>query len=176
MSYHSRSLALVFITILCIFNMVNRASAQMSCADLKYEAPNYHEKMDELAKRATLPDNYWSRYHESVVSDLCSGNIADIDKMVDIGLVKSIEVQNIAKVLGKTYEAKLRSEVGKSYGYSRDRFVEMGACWACADNIAQYYTKKPNSPCGRLAKKALEGDPEAINKLVAFPDYCQWKY
>jgi hypothetical protein len=96
--------------------------------------------------------------------------------LIDNGFVKPEEVQGIAKVLGKTYKSKQRSETGKSYGYSKEKFLEMGACSACADNIAQYYTKKPNSPCGKLAKQALEGNPDAIKKLVEFPDYCQWKY
>jgi len=152
------------------------ASAQLSCRDLKYGSPNYSEKMDELAERAKLPDNYWSRYHESVVRDLCSGNTRGVDSLVDAGYVKPGEAQNIAGVLGKTYKPKQRTETGKSYEYSRKRFSEMGACNACADNIAQYYTRKPDSPCGRLAKQALEGKPEAVKKLVAFPDYCQWKY
>jgi hypothetical protein len=176
MSCHSRSIAVVFATIIFSFVLVNLAFAQMSCADLKYGNPNYHEKMDELAKRARLPDNYWSRYHESVVSDLCSGDIKDVDKQVDDGFVKPQEVQSIANVLGKQYKPKGRSETGKSYGYSKEKFLAMGACTACADNIAQYYTKKPDSPCGKLAQKALEGNPDAIKKLVNFPDYCQWKY
>ncbi len=173
---HSKSAAIVLATIFVGFVSVNTVLAQMSCADLKYGKPDYHEKMDELAKRAALPDNYWSRYHESVVSDLCSGDIKGVDKLVDNGFVKPLEAQNIGKVIGKTYDPKQRSETGKSYGYSKEKFLEMGACSACADNIAQYYTKNPDSPCGKLAKQALEGNPAAIKKLVAFPDYCQWKY
>jgi hypothetical protein len=148
----------------------------MSCADFKYGTPKYSEKMDELAKKAGLPDNYWSRYHESVVSDFCSGNVQDVDKLVNNGFVKPQEAQRIANVLGKQYKPKERSEIGKSYGYSKEKFLEMGACSACADNIAQYYTRKPESPCGKLAKSALEGNPDAIKKLIEFPDYCQWKY
>jgi hypothetical protein len=176
MSYQSRSNAVVLFAI--VFNLVsiNLAFAEMSCVDFKYGNPNYHEKMDELAGRARLPDNYWSRYHESVVSALCSGDTEEVDNLVDNGFVKAKEVQDIAKVLGKTYETKQRSETGKSYGHSREKFLEMGACNACADNIAQYYTKKPDSPCGKLAKQALEGNPDAIKKLVGFPDYCIWKY
>ena len=173
---HGRSITVVFATIIFSFVLVNSAFAQMPCADLKHGKPNYNEKMDELAKRAQLPDDYWNRYHESVVSDLCSGNVTDVDKLVDGGFVKPREAQSIAKVLGKQYKPKERSETGESYGYSKEKFLEMGACNACADNIAQYYTRKPNSACGKLAKKALEGNPDAIRQLVEFPDYCQWKY
>ena len=176
MTYRSRSIAVAFATIILSFVSANSAFAQISCRDVKYGNPNYHEKMDELAKRAGLPDDYWSRYHESVVSDLCGGDIKGVDKLIENGSVKLKEAQAIAKVLGKTYKPKQRSETGKSYGYSKEKFLEMGACSACADNIAQYYTKKPDSPCGKLAKQALEGNPDAIKKLVAFPDYCTWQY
>ena len=176
MSRLDRSSAVVLFAIFFSLVSIDLASAQMSCADLKYGNPNYHEKMDELAGRAGLPDSYWSRYHESVVSDLCSGDIKEVDRLIDNGFVKAKEVQGIAKVLGKTYKPRQRSETGKSYGYSKEKFLEMGACSACADNIAQYYTKKPDSPCGKLAKQALEGNPDAIRKLVEFPDYCVWKY
>jgi hypothetical protein len=176
MSFPSGNIAVVFATIMLSLVSANSVFAQISCRDVKYGNQNYHEKMDELAKQAELPDNYWSRYHESVVSDLCSGNIKDIDKLIDSEFVKPEEAQGIAKILGKTYKPKQRFEAGKSYGYSREKLLEMGACSACADNIAQYYTKHPNSPCGKLAKQALEGNHDAISELVAFPDYCKWKY
>ncbi len=176
MPRNRRRTAAVFAAIIFSFVLGNLAHAQMSCADLKYGKPDYNQKMDVLAKRAKLPDNYWSRYHESVVSYLCSGNIKGIDMLIDNGFLNSQEAQNIAQVLGKEYKAKDRSQTGKSYGYSKEKFLEMGACNACADNIAQYYTRKPNSPCGVLAKQALSGNPDAIRKMVEFPDYCQWKY
>src|SRR5215471_7119035 len=152
------------------------AFAQISCKDLKYGEPNYIDKMDELAKLARLPDNSWNRYHETLVSNLCAGNLTEIDKMVDSGMVKAQEAQTIGKLLDKTYTSKKRSEPGKSYAESKRKFVEMGACSACADNIAQYYSKNPDSPCGKLAKQAVDGNAEAIKELVAFPDYCKWKY
>ena len=71
-----------------------------------------------------------------------------------IPIFSGLSREDIAKVLGKTYRAKQRSETGKSYAHSKEKFLEMGACNACADNIAQYYTKKPDSPCAipRLRK------------------------
>lgn len=175
MSCHNRWIALPF-SILFIFFLVNLASAQMSCVDFKPGTPNYGDKMDELAKRARLPDNYWNRYHESLVNYLCRGDIRAADKLVDNGFVKPQQAQSIATVLGKQYKPRQRSEAGQTYGYSKEKFLEMGACNACADNIAQYYAKRPDSPCAKLAKKALEGNPQAIRELVAFPDYCRWKY
>jgi hypothetical protein len=152
------------------------AFAEISCQDLKYGNPSYHEKMDELARRAKLPENTWNRYHESLVRDLCAGNIKDADKLVDAGMVKAQQAQAIAKLLGKAYKPKPRSEALKSYASAKQRFLEMGACSACADNIAQYYSKEPSSPCGKLAKQALDGDQEAMKQLIAFPDYCKWRY
>lgn len=155
---------------------VTIAFGQVSCADVTYGNPNYNDKMDELAERAKLPDSYWNRYHALVVSSLCGGKIEDIDGLIDSGYVKTGEVQNIARVLGKTYKPKKRSESGMKYGDAREKFAKMGACSSCADNIAQYYTTKPGSLCGKLAKQALGGNPEATRKLVEFPDYCTWKY
>jgi hypothetical protein len=57
-----------------------------------------------------------------------------------------------------------------------NRFLEMGLCSACAGNVAQFYIKQPSSPCAKLAKKALEGNPLATDQLRDFPDYCQWKW
>jgi hypothetical protein len=71
---HSKYIAVVLVSALFTLVLINSAFAQMSCNDVKYGNPAYHEKMDELAKRAGLPDNYWSRYHESVISALCSSD------------------------------------------------------------------------------------------------------
>jgi hypothetical protein len=57
-----------------------------------------------------------------------------------------------------------------------NRFLEMGLCSACADNVAQWYVQQPTSKCAQLAKRALEGEPSATNTLQTFPDYCQWRY
>lgn len=176
MSRRNTTVALILVMIVASLVPADSAFAGLSCRDVHRDNPNYHDNMDTLAERAKLPDSYWNRYHEDVVRALCSGNAKDIDGLVDAGFMKPGEAQTIAKSLGKTYQPKKRSEAGKRYGDSRKNFVEMGACSACADNIAQHYTKKPNSPCGRLAMQALEGNPEAIKKLVAFPDYCQWTY
>lgn len=176
MPHRNEIITWVLAVIIPILLLPGSAFAQLSCSDVQYGNPNYQEKMDELAARAGLPDQYWNRYHEDVVRGLCSGNTRDIDALIDSGSVKSREVQGIARILGKTYKLKQRSESGKRYKYARERFSRMGACSACADNMAQYYTKKPDSPCGKLAKQALEGNPEATQKIVEFPNYCQWKY
>jgi hypothetical protein len=57
-----------------------------------------------------------------------------------------------------------------------NKFIEMELCNACADNVAEFYIKKPLSECAKLAKEALEGNPDATTKLQEFPDYCTWKY
>jgi len=178
MSCRKKSITIIIVTI--GFSMILASStfaAGIQCSDVKYGNPNYHENMEKLAKRAGLPGNYYSKYHEDVVSRLCSGDTKGIDKLIDNGYVKAKEAEAIAKVLGKRYAFKgERSETGKSYGYSKEKFLNMGLCMACADNVAQYYTKQPNSPCGKLAKRALGGDPDAIKKLAEFPNYCVWKY
>ena len=152
------------------------AQAPIPCSDLKYGSPKYHDKMDELAKRAKLPHNSWTRYHEDVVRNLCNGTLKDVDQLVSDNVVKASEAQAIAKVIGKTYTPKQTQQTATSYASLKTKFVEMGACNACADNIAQHVSKTPDSACGKLAEQALSGDAEAVNKLVAFPDYCKWKY
>jgi hypothetical protein len=168
--------AVVFGTLLAGLLVGNSASSQVACSDLKYGAPTYQEKMTELATQAQLPDNYWNRYHESVVSYFCGGNTKEVDKLVNDGLVRPQEAAGIARVLGITYQAKPQTEAGKRYKNLRQKFSQMGACSSCADNITQHYIKQPGSACGRLAKQALEGDPEATKTLVDFPDYCKWSY
>lgn len=149
-----------------------KAARTIKCSDFKYENQNYHEKMEELAKLARLPDAYYSRYHEDVVSDLCKSNTKEIKNSIDKGFVKKSEVEAIKEALG----IDDRSDIGESYGYSRKKFEDMGLCNACADNVAQHYTKKPSSKCGKLAKQALEGNLNAIEELQSSPDYCIWKY
>lgn len=55
-----------------------------------------------------------------------------------------------------------------------NKFLEMGLCSVCAGNVATFYVKKPSSTCSKLAKQALEGNPVATEKLLSFPDYCEW--
>ena len=71
----------------------------------------------------------------------------------------------------KNNSAKLRKDD------LENKLLDMGLCNACADNVAEFYLKKPKSSCGKLAKQAIEGNPDAIEKLVNnFPDYCSYKY
>lgn len=57
-----------------------------------------------------------------------------------------------------------------------NKLLEMGLCTACADNVATYFMTKPDSHCARLARKALQGNTNAVQQLVAFPDDCKWNY
>lgn len=144
----------------------------LHCSDVQYGTPNYSGNMDRLAKLARLPDGSYTRYDEDIVGYLCKGDAKSIQGEVDAGFVKQSEVDGIREALG----LDKRSDIGMSYGYSRQKFSDMGLCEACADNVAQYYTKKPGSKCGMLAKQALEGNPRAVDALQSFPDYCTWHY
>ena len=167
----------------CLLVFSSQLHAAVRCADVKWGSPHYAEKMEELAQRAHLPDNYFNRYHEDVVVNLCteknalkdltdSKKIIGLKTLIDDGYVEASEVESIKNVLGLSN----RSEGGQSFGYSKQRFIKIGLCNACADNVARYYTKKPESKCGVLARKALEGNPSAIEDLLASPKYCEWKY
>ena len=138
----------------------------------KISCSNYFYKMEELAITAQLPDNYINRYHEAVADSLCKKDTGYIDSLVDNGYIDIKEVISISKILGVNYKEKKRSEEGESYGYSNQKFLDMGLCNACSANVADYYIKKPSSQCGKLAKKALEGNPDAIKILQNYPEYC----
>ena len=128
--------------------------------------------MEKLAKEARLLDNYYNRYHEAVISSICSGDQREVKKKIDMGFVKPPEVEAIKEVLGKDK----RSEKGKSYGYSKERFLEIGLCMHVLTYVAQFYTRKTTSRCGKLAKQALEGNPNAIDDLRRNLSYCRWNY
>jgi len=172
----SVSWLVALIVIVACTSCANSAVAEISCKDVEYGNPKYQDEMQELARQARLPGNDWNRYHATVVTDLCTGNSKDVDKMVDDGSVKAQEAEAIASVLGKSYKTKPRSAIGISYQAAKTKLLEMGACSACADNIAQHYSRNPGSPCGTLAKQALDGDQDAVSKLLAFPDFCKWTY
>jgi hypothetical protein len=157
--------------------MSSAAFADVSCKSLAYGSAEYLQNMDELARQAKLPDAAWDRNHETVVSYLCSGQLDDVDQLVESRVLPAGEAERIGAALGKVYRSKLGGEITKDYATVKAEFIQMGLCNACADNAAQYYLKKPGSDCARLAKRALEGDSRAIDELAtAFPDFCQWEY
>lgn len=150
--------------------------AELTCQDLEYGNAKHGEAMDALARRAKLPDGAWNRYHESVVAGLCAGKREEVRRLIDDGAVSGRDVERIARALGKPYAREKQTDSGKRYASARAKFAEMGACASCADNIAQYYVHKPGTRCGKLATRAVAGDAEAIDALVEFPEYCEWKY
>jgi hypothetical protein len=130
--------------------------------------------MEKLVWLAGAGDSYFNRYQESAVSDICAGRNKSVNEMIDKGFVSAAQVSEFRKIL--TPVAQGRSEIGKSYGFSRQKFEDMGLCSACADNVAQHYTRNPSSACGKLAKRSLEGDYEAVQEIQKFPSYCVWMY
>ncbi len=148
------------------------AQAALTCADVNHDHPRYHENMDRLAVQARFPGNYWNRNQESAVTAVCRGEEDALEGMIDNGLVRGSVVLAIKEELGEDE----RSEAGRSYEYSRKSFSSMGLCSACADNVANHYVETPDSRCGQLARKAIEGQPHAIDTLKTFPDYCVWNY
>lgn len=162
-----------FSAILGAILLANTANAILNCSDVTYGSDDYFDNMEKLAVEARLPDNYFNRYHESVISDLCKGDTTTAESWIDNGYVKRSEVEAIKEVLGLDE----RSSQGSSYQYSREKFShEMGLSSAFSDNVAQYYTQKPNSKCGKLAKSAIEGNPRSIKVLQDYPEYCIWRY
>lgn len=153
--------------------IANAANAMLTCNDVSYGNKNYHENMEQLAIEARLPGNYFNRYHETIISELCKGKTDVAESWIDYGYVKRSEVEGIKETLGLNKQSAL----GSSYQYSSIKFrYEMGLSSAFSDNVAQYYTKRPASKCGQLAKSAIEGNPRAIKTLQSYPKYCIWNY
>jgi hypothetical protein len=152
------------------------------CAAVRYGNPNYADNMRALAKKAHLPDDYYNRYHEDLVKSLCQGNAKEVNSLIDNGDVSAGDAARIKQALTEASapltetSISTRSDAGRSYGYSKQKFIDMGLCMACADNVAQWYVQRPTSRCGMLAKHALEGDPDAGKELQTFPSYCTWEY
>jgi hypothetical protein len=165
--------ALVVASFLALPSLVQ---AQVACQDVRYGASAYHARMDELARIARLPNQRWNRYHEAAVKNICEGRPLENRGLIDQGYVTASDVQGLMRNLDLFRANEPRSEIGQSYGYSRKKFGDMGLCSACADNVAQWYTRQPESRCGKLARQALEGNPQAERLLTSFPDYCIWKY
>lgn len=141
-------------------------SAKVTCSDVAYGQDNYSDKMDQLAKTAKLPNDYWDRYHEAAVSALCgSGSSREIDELVNAGYLKPREVEAIAKALGKTYQAPKRSKQGKLYEQTYKKLMGVGLCSACASNIAEEYVKNPNGAFGKVINSAMSGNQSAIDKI-----------
>ncbi|WP_176946155.1 SH3 domain-containing protein [Bradyrhizobium sp. Rc2d] len=69
-----------------------------------------------------------------------------------------------------------RSKVGPSELKRDDvdnRLLELGLCSGCASNAAHLYVFQPQSPCARLVREVLEGNPDAVKILSAGPAYCE---
>jgi len=67
------------------------------------------------------------------------------------------------------------SPAALKYSDVTNALSNMGLCSACAGNATQYYIQEPDSECGVLVKRALQGDVDSRAHLTAvFPAYCQW--
>lgn len=157
---------------------VTSAFAGISCKDVQYGSDSYGESMEALARQAKLPDYYFNRYHEVVVSDICDGdnNEDETENLIDGGYIKRSESEAIRKVLGfsrsKSHVPLARSKVGKDYEFAYHKFIKMDLSLAFASNAAGHYSTSPNTKCGQLAKQALAGNKRAIVTLQSEPSYC----
>lgn len=70
-----------------------------------------------------------------------------------------------------------RSPAGRNYEYAYIKLInEVGLSSAGSSNAASFYAYKPNSECGKLAKRALAGDRIAIKKLEKEDNTCTSGY
>jgi hypothetical protein len=116
-------------------------SVSVSCKDLNDYKGEDADPRQRLAIEAKLKDDYWNRDHESVWFYLCNDpiDINGIDSLVDEGYVTALEAESIAKVLGKPYKAKTRTEDGKLYEIIYQKLLGLFLCTACSSNIASAY-------------------------------------
>lgn len=157
----------ILISIACL---INTANAALKCSDVDTDNPNYIINMERLANEARLTGNYFTRYHEDIVRDLCiTKDNDDIEYWIDKGYVNKSEVQGMREILGldkqhlkgikyQTIKAKLDYDLG------------LGSIGSTI--VTDYYIDKPESKCAKLTESALQGDPKSIPLLKSFPDYC----
>jgi hypothetical protein len=154
------------------------AQGAVGCSEVTYGSSSYNEAMDELADQAELPDAAWNRNHETLVSALCKGDTKTVDEIVENKVIPADDAMRIAEVLGVPYGPKpVADGEAPSYKDTKAKLIQMGMCNACADNVAQWYTRIPHSECAMLAHRALaKGDSRAVDELVTFPEFCAWTY
>lgn len=80
--------------------LASMSALALDCSEVVYGNDNYFDNMQLLAEEAELPDNYFNRYHESLVSDLCKGDEDSAFGWVDSGYVDKSEYSRIKNVLG----------------------------------------------------------------------------
>jgi len=160
--------------------------AKVSCSNATYSYSSYSidtferykSYVIELTNLARVP---FDKYYEGAIQMICNGDKKGLLGHIDNGYVKQDAVNRLIrnltghKITGEIQ--KRRTTLGRIYSESRKKFGSMGLCEACADNVAQWYSRTGNrSACGRLATRALSGSKSAINELRRFPEYCQWDY
>ena len=155
---------------------VTFSNAALTCKDVEYGNDNYGENMETLTIEARLiggSEGYFNRNHESVISALCEADNAGVEEMIDTGYVRRSEVEGIKEVLG----LDKRSPAGRNYEYAYIKLInEVGLSTAGSSHAASFYAYKPNSECGKLAKRALAGDRTAMKKLEKEDNTCTSGY
>lgn len=151
---------------------VTFSHAALTCKDVAYGSDNYSDNMSTLAIEARLIDGsegYFNRNHEAVISALCEGDNNYVEKMIDMGSVRRSELEGMKEVLGLDE----RSTAGRNYEYAYIKLInKVGLSTAGSSNVAYFYAYKPNSECGKIAKRALAGDRIAIKKLETEDSIC----
>jgi len=107
-----------------------------------------------------------------------SGDLLDALKLTNCRVVENRAPYDEGEYLDYEVEP-IRTKVSPTllrYDDLDNRFLQLGLCSACADNVTQYYMNQPNSKCAKLARSALEGNPDALRTLQSDPAYCRWHY
>ena len=162
-----------------ITKKVQTQSVSVSCKDLSDYKGEDDDPRQRLAIEAKLKDDYWNREHESVWFYLCNDpiDIDGIDSIVDRGYVTAVEAESIAKVLGKPYKAKTRTEDGKLYEIINQKLSNLGLCTACSSNLASAYVDdKKIGHVRQIVDGALIGNKAYISMLDNETNWAEQVY
>lgn len=156
---------------------------QLEAADICEAKASYSiraiESSDSILKKGETIDAVTQYRIEDGVAQFCShGGYCYPRYIYKNGRkVEALKLTNCKIVNGEVVVDRSKNSPKKlKYEDLTNKFLKMGACSYCADNIAQHVRKKPNGQCGVIAKRALKGDYQAISILQSMPEYCTWQY
>lgn len=162
----------ILIGLMYILSVFVYAKSSMSCNEYYKDEYSGREKVAKVAK---LKDNYMNRYHEDVVYAICKTK-EDPYSSFRSGYISKRDTDAILAVFGKNNLNPKLTSSEISYRFVKEKLDNYGLCSYCSDNATQWYVKRQDSKCANLVQKALDGNQNAINILINFPDYCEWNY
>ena len=82
---------------ICLASRV--CSAAISCSDLEPASPQFSNKLASVGQQAGISNARFSQYHRQAILDLCSGQEARVEDLIDQGRVTAREIGAIKRTL-----------------------------------------------------------------------------